>query len=543
MSKTRTIEYPCPKCGKAMSCNGRRNSDGAMRWRCRTGNVHCYTTTNPALPERDAKSNARGKAPRFTRPLGDVGERKRYLVTAAQNATPAHEGFLAALQVAAKHLDAELIVIPLRYKNPTSRWTASQQNAEAWAEEVQPYLYNQRKKLCPNLMLLGDVKTQPTASSPLTGFEGLTKGESAIIGHTKLQLEVVPVPAGKFPKIMTTTGAVTVPNYTDSKAGKLGEFHHRLGAVMVEVEGKRFYLRQISADRSGTFTDLDKVYSAEGVSDAPPAIGLVMGDTHVRFIDPKVKAATFGKGGIVDMLNPETLVWHDVLDGYSANPHHAGNPFIALAKQQSGLSNVRREVEETVKFLDRHTQGRDSVVVSSNHDNFLARWVMSADWKHAGHENASFYLETAMAMASSVHMDARGAAYVDPFKHWVSRLSKNPHVRCLDTDESFALAGIECGMHGDRGPNGARGSIRNMRRLGSRVVIGHAHTPGINEGAYQTGTSTPLRLEYTQGPSSWLNAHVVIYASGKRSLLFIIDGEWRLRDDGEKAVDSQGKAA
>jgi hypothetical protein len=61
------------------------------------------------------------------------------------------------------------------------------------------------------------------------------------------------------------------------------------------------------------------------------------------------------------------------------------------------------------------------------------------------------------------------------------------------------------------------------------VVIGHSHQPGIDEGAYQVGTSTGLRLEYNQGPSAWLNAHCVVYASGKRSLLFVIDGEWRLK--------------
>ncbi len=513
--------------------DGKRGGTGSVRWRCGRTGAHCYSTTNPESPPRDFKSNATtngGRAPRFARALGEVGERKTYLITSAQNATPVHEGFMASLLTACKHLEAELIVIPLRYKNPTSRWTASQANDEQWAEEVQPYLYNQRKKLNPNLVLLGDVKTQPTASSPLTGFEGLTKGESAIIGHTKLQLEVVPVPAGKFPKIMTTTGACTVPNYTDSKAGKLGEFHHHLGAVIVEVQGKRFHMRQLSADRDGTFTDLDKVYSPTGFTDAPPALGLVMGDTHVRFIDPEVESATFGEGGIVETLNPKTLVWHDVLDGYSANPHHAGNPFIAMAKHSSGLGDVRKEVEDTVAFLDNYTGDRQSVVVSSNHDNFLARWVMREDWKNAGKDNAGFYLETALNMLHSTRMSKSGTVYDDPFKHWVSRISKNPNVRCLDMDESFVLGGpggIECGMHGDRGPNGARATRKNMSRLGSRVIIGHAHTPGIEEGAYQTGTSTPLRLEYTQGPSSWLNCHAVVYASGKRSLIFIIDGEWR----------------
>ena len=513
----------CPRCENPLSKNGVTPA-GAVRWRCQANGAYCYSTTNPDSVGRSVKKSKKTK--QFRRALGQSST-GRFIVTAAQNATPIHEEFWQALTAAAEHLKAELVVIPMRYKNPTSRWTASQDNEEWWAEEVEPYLFNARKKLCANLVLLGDVKAQPTASSPLTGFEGLTGGESAIIGHTKVQFKVVPVPAGKFPKILTTTGACTVANFTDSKAGKLGEFHHSLAACVVEVYANRFHLRQISAAKDGSFTDLDKVYTKDGVQDAPPALGLVMGDTHARFADPKVLEATFGAGGIVEVLNPKTLVWNDLLDGYSGNPHHQGNPFISYAKFTKGYGDVRREVEETIALLDKYTEGRKSVVVASNHDDFLSRWVLREDWKQ-NPANAKFYLETATAMLESTSMGPGGTEYQDPFRYWVQKLSKNKgDIKCLSTEDSFTLAGVEVGMHGHQGPNGARGSIKNLSRLGTRVVIGHSHSPGIQEGAFQTGTSTPLRLEYTHGPSSWLNSHVVIYASGKRSLITIIDGEWR----------------
>ncbi len=90
------------------------------------------------------------------------------------------------------------------------------------------------------------------------------------------------------------------------------------------------------------------------------------------------------------------------------------------------------------------------------------------------------------------------------------------------------VAGVELGMHGDRGPNGSRGSIKNLRRIGVKSIIGHSHTPGIEEGCYQVGTSTVLNLEYANGPSSWLNTHCLLYPNGKRTLVNIIDGKWRL---------------
>jgi hypothetical protein len=470
-----------------------------------------------------ARGGEMGPAKRYYRPLHAA----RYLITAAQNATPVHAGFFQALKTAAKHLGAELVVIPLRYKNPTSRWTDSQEGEERWSPELMPYLFNVRKKLGPNLILAADVKTQPTAASPLSGFESLTGAESCIIGHTKMQFRAVPVPSGRFPKILTTTGAVTVTNYTDSKAGKLGAFHHFLGAVLVEISGRRFHLRQLNASRSdGSFIDLETLYTAHGVKHAPPALGLVMGDTHARFTDPRVDRATFGPGGIVETLDPAALIWHDLLDGYARNPHHAGDPFIAAAKMASGLGNVRAEVEHAIEFVSARTRGRESVIVASNHDNFLQRWVIADDWKRDP-ANAAFYLETAAAMLRSVKMTGHGTEYADPFAYWVGRLRGKARVRCLGADESYKLGDVECGMHGHQGPNGARGSIKNLARLGTRVISGHGHTPGIEEGHYRTGTSTPLRLEYTHGPGSWLNTHCAVYANGRRSLITIIDGEWR----------------
>lgn len=471
-----------------------------------------------------------GKAPlktekpkRFARSLSG----RRFIITAAQNATPVHEAFWASLLVAAKHLRAELVVIPLRYRNPTSQWTAKQEDHEWWAPEVVPHLFNVRKKLNANLVIAADVKTQPTASSPLSGFESLTGAESCILGHTKMAFRSVPVPTGRYPKILTTTGAVTKPNFTDSKAGKLGHFHHFLGALLVELDGKRFHIRQLNADRlDGSFVDLDTLYTPKGIRRAPPALGLVLGDAHARFIEPAVDRATFGRGGIVETLQPRTLVFHDVFDGYSVNPHHAGNPFISQAKMRGRAGNVREEVEHCVGWVKIRAKGRRAVIVSSNHDNFLSRWVQNTDWRHTP-GNADFYLETARAMVKSVKLGPEGATYADPFAYWVEKLRAGANIRCLDLDESFKLGGIECSLHGHQGPNGARGTLRNLSRLGARVISGHSHTPGIEEGHYQCGTSTPLRLEYTHGPSSWLNTHCVVYANGKRALLTIIDGRWR----------------
>jgi hypothetical protein len=498
---------------------------GRARWVCRRNNEFCYTTTFSAGEEAIKRNGKKLKTPVFKHVRSG---KSRFIVTAAQNATPVHARFLQSLLRAAEHLDAELIVIPIRYKNPTSRWTASQANAEEWDEAVRPYLCNTRIRLCKNLVVLGDVKTQPTASSPLTGFEAITHSESGILGHTKLQLKTIPTPQHALPKILTTTGAVTVANYTDSKAGKLGEFHHTLGAALVELEGGRFHLRQLNADKDGSFYDLTTCYTPEAVYENEPVAAVIMGDTHVDFIAKHVKSATFGKGGMLETLMPSYLVWNDVLDAYSVNPHHAGNPFIGVAKLAAGRTSAQAEVERAAEFIARHTpQGCESIVVPSNHNDFLARWILNSDWR-SNPGSARFYLETALAMVDSAKLTASGAEYEDPTSYWLRRLLVGTSVNVLNRGDSFTVHGVEVGLHGDIGPHGSRGSLRNLRRIGVRTVIGHSHAPGIDEGAVQVGTSTELVLEYNRGsPSGWMNTHCVIYPNGKRALINIIDGRWR----------------
>lgn len=453
---------------------------------------------------------------------------KRFIITSAQNATPVCSEFWAVLRTMADKLEAEPLVIPLRYKNPTSQWTGSQQNTEYWDERIRPFLWNVRKDLNENLAVLGDIKIQPTASSPLTGAEAISHASSGIIGHPKIHTRAIPTPQNKMAKLLMTSGSVTVANYTDSRAGRIGEYHHSLSAVLVELDGKRFYARRLNFDKkSNSVIDLDRRYFAGKVERAPPALALAMGDTHVKFIDPAVEKATFGEGGLVDICRPNHLIFHDLLDAYSCNPHHVGNPFIAYAKRMANADNVKQEVDEAIEFVrQRTTKVRKSIIVGSNHDDMLTRWVMSNDWRKDP-VNASFYLETALAMVGATELGKTGTEYPAAFPYWFER-AKIPNARCLRSDESFVIGRDEFGFHFDRGPNGARGSIKNMRRLGVRTIGGHAHSPGEDEDALQLGTSTRLTAEYVRGPSSWLNAHATLNADENRQLIVIVDGEYRL---------------
>lgn len=526
-TERRTETKQCPKCGRKRLRRSGKTPTGKQRWSCRNGGGDrelCYTTTNPSAPYRDQGSRAKEKDRQFKRKLGGL---KRFVITAAQNATPIHKGFFASLQQYCVYNDAELVVIPIRYRNPTSRWTESQEGSEVWDPILTPYLYNQRKALNENLMLMADIKTQPTATKPLSGLESITGGSSGVFGHTKLQMLSIATPHHRYPKVLTTTGACTKENYTDSKAGKKGEFHHTLAALVVEVKGKKFFMRHVIATKDGSFIDIDKEYGPKSVVDAEPALSISFGDTHRAVMCPVVEEITFGKGGIVETLDPKYLVFHDLHDGLSTNHHEKRNPFHQVGLRNERMHIVEDEVRGDVEWLRKVVKGRHGVIVPSNHDDFLARWLREQDWRQDP-ENAEFYLETALHMVRTVK-ESTGLPHIPhPYKYWIDRLKGDAPITCLERDQSFTLAGVELAMHGDQGPNGARGSRENLRRIGVKSIVGHSHSPGIEEGCYQAGTSTPLRLNYNSGPSSWLNAHVVLYANGKRAILHIVDGEWRL---------------
>lgn len=447
----------------------------------------------------------------------------RYVITCAQNATPVFKQGLESLRRYCKHNKATLIVVPIRYHNPTSTWTKQDESSDWWAREISADIVNTRVELNSNLVLLADIRIQPTAVRPTSGMETFCGGQSTIIGHPKLEVVTIPTPQNQLAKIIHTTGAITVENYTDSKAGKKGEHHHAFGAIVVEVVGDRFFIRQLNMQDDGSFYDLDALYTPHSVTGGIRAAGLVLGDLHERFVDPGVVKATFGKRGIVDTINPETVVFHDVLDFHSQNHHHRKKVFTKIAKHKDRRANVEDEITECAAFIDKHLRdAQKAVFAASNHPDALARWIEETDWRE-DHENAEFYLETALAMVRSLDQ-----GLVDPFVYWMQKkLARADQCVFPARDESVLVAGIECGMHGDKGANGSRGAIKGFGRIGVKSVIGHSHTPGFMDGVAQVGTSSLLRLEYNSGPSSWMHCHCAIYPDGKRSLLFIIDGEWR----------------
>lgn len=468
-------------------------------------------------------------APAKREPQAQEVSAQTYVITAAVNATKAHGAFLKTLQLYCSMRGAQLIVIPMRYRNPTR---TDDTPDDWWDSKLAPYITHKRTKIAKSLVVLADIKIQPTAINPLQGWLTVSGTASAILGHTKIALKSVATKVGDPAKLVLTTGACTVEQYSDTNAGAKGQFHHTLGAVVVEVDGQHNHIRHICPLKDGSFIDLDTKYSARGSEKAPKAEVLTMGDVHAEMADPQVTVAT---QQLAELIRPKYLVLHDVLNFGSAS-HHSGY-FEKFRRHASGLSSVLKELQVTARHIDTLACMADrTVMVGSNHHDHFTQWLEKSEHAH-DLENALVYHETKAVMLKAIH----SGGHCDPFQYWMDKLmDQGENLHWLKPGESFTRHGVEFGWHGHKGPNGARGSTRGFASIGAKVTKGHSHGAEIIDGAHSVGTSSKMDMGYnTDSPSGWTHTHEITYANGKRALVHCLGGSFYRQD--QAAI--KGKAA
>lgn len=460
-----------------------------------------------------------------------IREAKRLVVTSALNNTDVHIPAWASLQRYAKELEAEIIVIPLRYRNPTSPDEKRADDADAWwPDEVLPYMTDDLIEVHEHLLILANARIAATAIHPLSGLNELSKSSSAIIGHSQLAMHTVPVPQRRQAKVMWSTGSISQRRYSESRAGIRAQFHHSIGALVVERDGPRFYCRPLVIEEDdGTFYDLDRYYHPKGSRKSKSVPALIIGDEHAMFADPETMEATFyAKDSIVNTLRPEKLIRHDVMDFFSGSHHTRNDPVIQFAKHEAGVHRVADELKHTREYIDKTTPSwSESVVVASNHHDHLLKWLKEVT-PHDEPWNAKVWVELWGELVLSARMTDTGVEHVDPFAAWMkTRLKSN--VRFLARDDHEVIKEIICGFHSDKGVNGSRGSALQFSKMGARTVIGHGHSPKIMQGCWQVGVTARRDMTYANdGPSSWAVADVVIHPNGKRQMIFVIGPHWRL---------------
>lgn len=460
--------------------------------------------------------------------LPEAGAVARYILTAAQNNTGLHPELWRNIEALAAHYSARIIVGRIRYNHTESQVRQEKTDGKAqgdlwYAPEIAPHVCDDRLRLAPGLIWAGDMNALPTAANPLSGLDSFTGAESCIFPHTQIALRSVATVKAAPAKFNFTTGAVTLKNYIKRKAGLKAEFHHAFAALLVEVDSAGdWFVRQINADVSGVIYDLDIRAKSGRITAGHPIAALTPGDIHGVNVDPVIFESVWGKGGLVDVLRPGVQVIHDLFDMESRSHHN--DIFEAYRLHIAGRESVEAELAKTCAHLHYMTRPWcETVVVKSNHDEHLDRWIKEADFRRDP-VNAAFYLAAASAKFESIRT---GAESFDLLEWAFGRSGIAPAVRFLARDESFAVAGIEMGLHGDLGANGARGSAAGLSRIGTKANIGHSHAAAIFAGCYQAGVCCLLDMGYNRGPSNWSHSHVVTYQNGKRAIITHRGAKWR----------------
>lgn len=465
------------------------------------------------------------------------GEVRRYIITSAQSNTSVHDETWASLLALAKHYNAELLVSTFRYvmsqEGSAKRGSARESGRDEWyAPEIEPHICDDLVELAPGLVFCGNMNTLPTAERPLRGFESYTGRASGIFPHPRHQMQSVASHKQDPTKFNWTTGACTKRHYLQKRAGIRAEFHHCYGALLVEVTPRQWFVRQLATDDDGCIQDLDILATPSGKIVKATVEAITWGDLHIERADSEVRALAWGKGGMLDTLRPKRQFIHDLLDFHARSHHEMRDPHAMFERWVEGTDSVAEALMKASDFLGKEARRPwcETLVVCSNHDNHLERWLREADYKH-DHRNAITFLRLQLAKYEAMAERDRRFLLLE---HALRRECGLPveAARFLRHDESYIICkdrhgGIECGMHGDDGPSGSAGSINGFTRMGRKANIGHSHSAGILDGVYQAGTSSQLDLGYNKGPGSWSHSHIVTYPSGKRTIVTMWGGAWR----------------
>lgn len=435
---------------------------------------------------------------------------KKYIITTAVPGAVPHKQFLKTLQNYCKRNNAKLLIIP---------------SANIYKEDVihvtlVPYLHQFDKNLNENIKI-SMMPINPESVDPVAGLERTVQIDSSVIfASPKQRLKSVASPRYDTPRVVMTPGACTRPyNNPDrvvSRRSVLAQLDHVIGAIIVEIESNKMYhYRQVQADLSGRFIDLGVQYSPTGKVRKIKPEALIPGDYHVGWTDPRVKRVIIE---ILKKLDPKYLVLHDFFDGISVN-HHIENKILERASLGDKAS-LKAELElAAAELKELSSIARNTLVVKSNHDEFLDRWLTEARYIN-DQRNYLIGLELSLAKA-------RGS---DPLEFALRNTHSYKNVTFLKDDESFKITerDIELAVHGHRGPNGSRGSASSLEKSYGEIVFGHTHTPEILRGAWVVGTSTFLKLSYNVGSSSWMNTMCLVYPNGSRQLINVINGRYRV---------------
>lgn len=444
---------------------------------------------------------------------------QRYLISSITPGATTNQKAFLSLYKKSKELNAKVILLLARSHNRPLE--AQIYHYDSWLKQFKDVLLVTEYVFNKNIMAV-DLQINPQQLNPLTGIKGINWGEdsaSVIVATTQLCLEAVARGNGRTPRIIAGTGTISNPNYLkDTRTGRMAEQNHDCGAFIVEVvNNSKFFIRPLEIDpKTGNFYDVArgicKKYTPEGSTKAN-AKGWVLGDKHIGHPNPKVWEA---QKELANITKPEEYALHDVLDGNSASHHTWKKP---LKRFQRPFFSIQEELDACKKFLEDMAKllpKAQGYMIDSNHHDHITKYLEDGN-----------YLFDKINYAIGHRMIVELLDGINPLS---SRLDVDNKLIWTTHKDDYYIEGVNIAIHGHRGPNGSKGSLKSIANIEKSAIIGHSHTPGMYRGIMQVGHSSAEEHGYNEGPSSWITADGLIYEGGLKQLIMYIDGEFYLKD-------------
>jgi hypothetical protein len=342
------------------------------------------------------------------------------------------------------------------------------------------------------------------------------KGQSLIVGTSKLALEVSPSRIGEYPSLTYGTGTICNAQYRNDRVGRIAELDHTKSGVIAEiVDQTSFHIRNFIADADGGFVDLGTYYKQNKISKINSEI--VLGDLHVG--DESVKAVEATKQ-MIDFCKCKKVYMNDLFDAKSVNHHDAFN-IKAKYKRNDHQKTLKDELNYLGNFLDSFCEKDiEYVVIPSNHNDFISRYLVSGEFVKDSSDNCKLACE----LLPKYLDDEDPIHYYLTSRNFIKKLNLNFSRR---NDKLCSYYGDV--IHGDMGANGSRGSTRIFDKTFNKSISGHSHSPQIFRSAVRVGCLCNLAPSYIEGSgSSWMQGNCITYANKTFQLINIINGEWKI---------------
>jgi hypothetical protein len=436
--------------------------------------------------------------------------KKRYLVSAIVPGQKVNEVFMQSIELYCKKEKAELILLVMRgiKKDDVFSKDVYDKYSKYFHTEL---TFNSNLKAMDFLLL-------PQQIISLTGLDRIARSNSVIVAHTKQEHVTIPVRITEYPHIMWSTGVVTYPNYGDDRIGKIAMQDHTCGGLIVEVvDNKIYHVRNFQADKNGYFAVFNKWYRKDKITNIK--VNIVMGDIHCGAEDP---IAISQSKQLIKELDCKYIYFNDLFDGRSVN-HHEDFNIYAQYTRPVHQQTLEDELNYLGNFLQDFTKGiedRTFIVVPSNHNDFVSRWLAEGKFVFGSPKNAKLGAEL-----FTHYLDGE-----DPIEYYLKSRNFIKNIKIHFATRNEELKSFEHTIiHGDKGVGAGKGSAKSFDKCYDKNISAHGHSPKRFRSSSVVGINCDPNQPYIAGTGSgWMATDGLSYENGTDSLINKIKGSYKL---------------